>query len=253
MAIPVNPPSHPDPGAPHDQPSCEAPADRLVRGPDPLGRRQHPDAARGAGHHRGRAVVLAFDSDKRDAGYLTSDATSLHAGGYAVAADGIDIEGLPSDSLFGHARLRATGADPHADVFVGVGPADDVADYLAGVKHATVTEIADPDTRYTEHPGKAPSGKPADLDIWVAQASGTGTQEVTWPVEEGRWAVVVMNADAAAGVDVDVDVGVTAPWLRRIAAGLLTVGALAALTGAALIFLTVRRMRRAHLTTGRTP
>ena len=109
-----------------------------------------------------------------------------------------------------------------------------MADYLSGVEHATVSEIDGADTSYTDHTGEAPAGNPGDLDIWVAQASGPGTQEVTWQVEEGRWAIVMMNADAAAGVDVRADIGVTAPWLRRIAAGLLAAGSLAVLAGAVL-------------------
>lgn len=206
----------------------------------------------GVGFLAAGVAVLAFDSDKRDGDFLTTDETSLGTSGYAVDADGIDIDGLPSDSLFGRARLRVTGSESGADVFVGVARADDVADYLAGVEHATVDEIADPGTRYTDHPGGAPASAPDDVDIWVAQASGTGTQEVVWQVEEGRWAIVVMNADAAPGVDVDADVGVTAPWLRRIAAGFLAVGSVAVLTGAACVFAIVRRTRRAHLTTRRT-
>jgi hypothetical protein len=190
-------------------------------------------------------TILAVDSDKREGDFLTSDETSLATSGYAVTADGIDIDELPSDSLFGRGRLRVTGSDADADVFVGVAGADDVAEYLAGVEHSTVTEIADPDTRYTDHPGEAPASRPGDLDIWVAQASGTGTQMVTWPIEEGRWAIVVMNAEATAGVDVNADVGVTAPWVRRIAAAFLTLGALATLTGGVLIFAIVRRTRRA--------
>jgi hypothetical protein len=196
-------------------------------------------------------AILAVDSDQRDGDFLTSDETSLATSGYAVTAYGIDIDELPSDSLFGRARLRVTGADPGAEVFVGVARADDLAAYLSGVEHATVSEIGGTGTRYNDHPGGAPASSPDDLDIWVAQASGPRTQEVTWQVEEGRWAVVVMNADATAGVDVRADVGATAPWLRRIAAGLLVVGSLAVLTGAVVVFATVRRARRAHLTNRR--
>lgn len=193
-------------------------------------------------------VILAVDSDKRDGDFLTSDESSLATDGYAVTADGVDIDELPSDSLFGKARLRATGSDPGAEVFVGVARADDVADYLSGVEHATVAEIDGADTRYTDHSGQAPAGNPGDLDIWVAQASGPGTQEITWQVEEGRWAIVTMNADAAPGVDLRADLGVTAPWLRRIAAVLLVAGSLAVLAGAFFTIATARRTRRAHLT-----
>lgn len=196
----------------------------------------------------GSAVVLAgggvLHATDRDDGRITSDLFPLTTSGYAVASTGIDLGGLPGDWLLGDARLRVAGTTDEA-VFVGVAAADDAADYLAGVQHATVTELGDPATRYADHPGGSPSTVPTDSDIWVAQADGAGTQILDWTPESGDWSVVVMHADGSGGIDVVADVGATVPFIDRIANGLLVGGALGAVIGMALV-LTVARRRRAQ-------
>ena len=105
--------------------------------------------------------------------------------------------------------------DSGPGIFVGIARADDVDEYLQGVERATLDEISDPATRYIDHSGGAPMSPPGDLDIWVAQSSGTGSRVVDWSVEPGRWTVVVMNEDGTAGVDVDADVGSSCPGRER--------------------------------------
>ena len=193
-------------------------------------------------------VVLAINSRWSDGGYLTSDEIPLSTDGYAVAAAGIDLDGFPAHSLLGRARLRATSSSSDTPIFLGVARADDAAAYLASVEHVTLAEVADPATRYTRHPGGAPPTKPSSSDIWITQATGSGTQTIDWPLEQGRWTVVVMNADGAAGVDVNADVGATAPVLRRIAVALLCTGTLVALAGTLPTFAAIRpRKAQPHL------
>ena len=45
------------------------------------------------------------------------------------------------------------------------------------------------------------------VGLLAASVAGKGTQELLWPSEGGRWTIVVMNADAHAGVTADVSVG----------------------------------------------
>ena len=67
---------------------------------------------------------------------------------------------------------------------------------------------------------------PADQRFWVASATGSGTQTLSWDVRSGEWAAVVMNANAGRGVDVAVAVGAKADWVLPVLIGLLVGGGL---------------------------
>ena len=189
----------------------------------------------------GGAVHLV-DEQRRDGAYLTSDTVRVDSAGHAVTVEDIDLDGLGGDWLLGTARVRATGASG-APVFIGVAPTEDVADYLDGVAHSTATELDDP--AYTEHPGTAPGEAPTESDIWTAQASGTGTQSMTWKPSGGNWTVVVMNADGSAGVDARTDVGATVPIVDTLVHWLLALSALLAVGGGLVLrFLQVSARRR---------
>jgi hypothetical protein len=186
--------------------------------------------------------VHLIDEHHRDGAYLTTDTVHLGSSGHAVTVEDIDLDGLNGDWLLGTARIRATAADG-SSVFVGVAPADDVADYLDDVGYSTVTELDDP--AYDHHPGGPPSEAPADSDIWTAQKFGAGTQTVTWKPQDGDWTVVVMKTEATAGVDVRADVGATAPILHRAVTGLLIASVLSAAAGGlGLLMLLVTARRR---------
>ncbi len=187
--------------------------------------------------------VHIIDGQHREGDYLTSNSVDVHSAGHAVSVEEIHLNALKGDWLLGTARVRATSAEG-SPVFIGVAATDDVADYLAGVGHSTMTEIDD--TAYDERPGGAPDEAPADLDIWIAQASGPGTQDLTWDPENGDWTVVVMNQDGSAGVNAAADVGVTAPIVARVVQWLLLTSlVLGALGAVGLRFLQVSARRRA--------
>jgi hypothetical protein len=126
-------------------------------------------------------------------------------------------------------------------VFVGVAPEDAVAGYLSGVRHVTVLDFARP---VAAHPGSAQPGAPDLAGFWVSSASGTGTQTVHWPIRDGRWQAVAMNADASPGMRVTVDAGVRAPGLAGIAGGILAAGVLLLVIGSATIVIAVHRVSR---------
>jgi hypothetical protein len=193
----------------------------------------------------GGGVLLAADQSLRLDGYLTSDPIALAANGYAVTTDEVDLtdaDPLPgSDRLLGITRLRVTNGDLARPVFVGIGRADEVTGYLAGVQHSVLTEIADPATTYDERAGTAPASRPGDADVWVAKVEGTGTQTLTWPQDEGRWRVVVMNADGSAGIDLVVDVGAKVPAIRSIGRWSMVASLPVSIVGVVLLVVGVRR------------
>ena len=90
-------------------------------------------------------------------------------------------------------------------------------------------------------PGGAPATPPAQQAFWAASTSGPGTQQVTWTAAEGRWTVVVMNADGSRPVAAELTAGVTAPVLRGLWTGLGVGAVVTLLAGALLVALAVPR------------
>ncbi|GAB3147492.1 hypothetical protein GCM10027258_40950 [Amycolatopsis stemonae] len=184
----------------------------------------------------GGATLLWADRTQRDAdGYLSASSTFVSAG-YAVASDPVRLEGLSVPKLtsfVGDVRIRATGDRP---VFVGIGRSGDVERYLAATEYAVAGDGT--------HAGGAPAAPPGDAGVWVASASGAGTQTVAWPVLAGQWTAVVMNADGSRGVSVRAEAGATAPALGWIALALLASGALVLAGGVVLIAVAAHRASR---------
>ena len=106
-----------------------------------------------------------------------------------------------------------------------------------------MTDVDDAQPEYDEHTGGAPTTDPADLDIWVAQAHGPGTQSVHWTPEDGTWTAVVMNADGDSDVDVKADVGATVPLMELLTSALWIGGAAFAVIAAALVVAGLVRKR----------
>jgi hypothetical protein len=93
----------------------------------------------------------------------------------------------------------------------------------------------------TDVPGGPPAVPPADLDMWVAQTSSSGTQTLEWTPAAGNWTVVVMRADGSAGVATTLAVAATVPGLTVAAWGLLGGGAVLLAVGGLLVALALRR------------
>lgn len=161
--------------------------------------------------------------------------------GHALLFDAIYVRGdLPSSGSFSATlKIEATGQDE--SLFVGVGPTDDVATYLAGVPGDRVVQVDWPGEVRTEPlpGGTAIPGPPTGETFWEASESGAGTLNLDWVVTDGDWTIVVMNADGGADVQVEGNVTVTMPALGPISVTLLvfglvvlTIGALLTISGA---------------------
>jgi len=200
----------------------------------------------------GMGVLWADQVARGSDGYLTSPTRSLSTGQYALATERITLgltgqdvgSGLVDQSL-GTVRVRVTGTVADRDVFVGVARSAEVSRYLAVAGYSTVTNFGAGTTTYREHSGSAPSGAPGEQTFWAGTASGAGTQTLTWTPESGQWTVVVMNADASAGVAVRADIGATAPVLGWIWIALLVTGLVLLAIGAVTIVLAVVSASRA--------
>jgi hypothetical protein len=205
----------------------------------------------------GAGVAALWENGKKDdQGYLSTRTERFHTRTAALRTENLDVDlggtgpGLGSE-LYGKVRLRVT---PRAgkDVFVGIARTSDVAHYLHGVGHASVTDLDyDPfAARYATTGGARRAAAPATKHIWDAQSHGRGAQTLTWDVSDGDWSVVVMNADGSAGVDAGVRAGASAPFLDEVAWGALGTGAVLLLASLALLYAGARTPRRPRHETG---
>jgi len=105
------------------------------------------------------------------------------------------------------------------------------------VAHDQLRDIDDDGVRYQREDGEASAGTPGEQAFWVASASGSGTQTVTWRPRSGEWALVIARADGSPGVRAKVDVGAKAPSLVGLGVGLLIGGLLLIALGIALVVL----------------
>ncbi|HEY0775596.1 MAG TPA: DUF4389 domain-containing protein, partial [Nocardioidaceae bacterium] len=197
----------------------------------------------------GAVLGVADRTLRNDQGFLMSPLQTVSTSTYAVATEPLTIDaGTTGDyvpqALLGDVALRAQGND----LFVGVARSADAEAYLAGVEHTTLVDIRGVgETRtpvYEDSAGGAPAVGPQQSDIWVASASGTGEQELSWAPEAGDWTLVLMNADASPGVAADVSVGAEARVLGWVALGLLVGGGLLLLLSIALVLAALYGGRR---------
>jgi hypothetical protein len=190
------------------------------------------------------AVVEATMRD--DDGFLMVGDEDLTTDTYALTSSNmvIELDGAASsvpDAVLGDMKFTAS---PLSDepLFIGLAPTDDVQRYLGDVRHDTVEDLFRPDYRTTE--GGRPGGRPAAQGFWTESSSGAGEQTVVWEPREGDWTVVVMNADATAGIDAQATAGAELPVLEWIVAVLLIMAAVGIVVGALAIALAVRAAGR---------
>lgn len=181
---------------------------------------------------------------QRDNGYFTTPSERYATNSYALTTPRLDImadEGVPDTAPVGVVGSVMIGGSAAAgkEIFIGIGPRNEVAAYLNGVSHSEITEVRfNPFlVDYRDVAGTQIPARPADQGFWAASASGTGEQQLEWDLRSGSWAVVIMNADASAPVVVDMKAGARSNLLWPVFVGLLVGGILFLLIGVPLIVL----------------
>jgi hypothetical protein len=191
----------------------------------------------------GAAIGWATATQRDDAGYFATSTERYETTRYALTSDEVDLGQPGPDDWWADRDLVTVRvvADSAAEwpLFVGIGLEDDVESYLAGVAHDEVTDVTFDPFRSTYRAeqigGTSTPAPPQDQTFWVAQTSGSTTQTLTWDAEPGRWALVIMNADATSGVIADVEVGAKIDGLVALSIGLAVAGAVLIAIAAALI------------------
>jgi hypothetical protein len=194
----------------------------------------------------GGGWLLWADRTQRDGGYLWTPSTTVSTTGYAITAEGLELQGSSADRVLdqvvGTVRVRATATDPATALFVGVTTTPDAQRYLSGVDHIRLDSVGSGVTGRVVNPGGgAPATAPGATDIWVARTSGTGPQTLQWHPSRGSWTVVVLRADGGAGLSARLRAAATVPAAPWIAAAVLGLGVLVAAIGGLLIGLAAHR------------
>jgi hypothetical protein len=198
----------------------------------------------------GIAVLAAYGFARDDDGYFNSGRKQLDSATYAITTEdidlGVDEADWAPDEILGKVRVQIEGNKP---VFVGIGSDDDVDRYLGDVAHDELIDFHGDDPELDLHEGRAPRTPPGEQGFWVAESEGSGEQALTWDAEFGRWTAVVMNADAARGIDVEADAGVKLDWVIWAGLGMFVVG-LPMTVGAVVVILLIGRRASRGSTTG---
>ncbi|MGS0688786.1 hypothetical protein ACVBEQ_27170 [Nakamurella sp. GG22] len=130
-------------------------------------------------------------------------------------------------------------------VFVGVGPTAEVNRYLAGVATERVDDLNLSPYRLntTRTDGSAEAQAPGDQSFWVASSESSNRAELSWAIADGRYEVVVMNADGSAGILTSAEIGASLPDSTGIWLTIVVIGGAAMIVGGALVFVGTRRNR----------
>ena len=154
--------------------------------------------------------------------------------------DGLNGFDIVTGSPTLHINAESIGEN---GVFVGVGPTDEVDRYLDGASTETVTDLdLSPfhiDTVRSD--GASTVEPPAAQNFWVASSESTNEAELTWKLEDGRYEIVVMNADGTAGVLTSGSIGASLPNSTPIWLFVLSLGILIMIGGGVLLYSGIRQ------------
>lgn len=209
----------------------------------------------GAGALTGGGALVWMDNTQRDSGFVAAPSVAVSSLGHAVVATGFRAEGSGFpwfvDHVLGTVRLKASAHDDAHDLFIGIGPAPEVSAYLRDVEYTELTRFgarwgggAWREHDVIAHHGSAPAAPPTSAPVWAASASGHGAPSLTWRPVAGDWAVVVMHADAAPGIDARVQAAATLPGLWWIGATVIGIGVLLLAGGGLAVGIAVHRASR---------
>lgn len=198
----------------------------------------------------GSVLLGLYGTQRDDAGFFETSSQTLSSSGHAVVTPDVDVNIGPLAGVWlptgdrAAIRIRVDSA-AGSPAFVGIGPSDQVADYLTDVEYDEVTDFgwAWTDVEYRHFDGGAPSSPPGSQDFWVAQEEGSDTLTLEWDIQDGSWTAVVMNADASDSVRAGVSLGARFDILLPIGIGMVVGGVILLVIAILLIVLGARSPR----------
>lgn len=185
----------------------------------------------------GAHVVLAVGRDTDVSGWVGSDPYQR-------------VSGLSGWRTLRLAAPAASAApSPAGSTSASASPSGGAAASSPPATTAAAGASAAPGASASAAPGTAvrPAADPSGSDMWVAQATGTGSAQLTWHAQDGRWSLLVAGiaADGSA-VNPTLEMSwprvVSSPWLVPG----LVLGGLLVLAGAGLLGRDWWRTRTGH-------
>ena len=193
----------------------------------------------------GGTLTWALQSYRDSSGYFTTHAHHYQTSSYGLSTESLDVSGVTGalESGLGKLRITVSSANATKPLFIGIARTQDVKRYLGRVEHDELRDISFDPFRidYRRLGTAAPPAPPATQSFWQTHASGTGTQTISWPIKEGHWSAVVMNADGSRKVTVDARLAARLAGAWWFVAAFLALGALSLAGGAALLYSGVRK------------
>ncbi len=197
----------------------------------------------------GTVVGVAASIERNGDGFFDATLERLSTSTPAITTSESQLRADPGppvwflDFLDVTVRIKVDAGD--ADLFVGIGPRDEVDAFLDGVARDEIVKVDRFRVDYEVVQGSPMATPPADEDFWVASATGTGLSEFTWDVVDGSWVAVLMQSDGSPGLVAEVTVGVQSGALVPIAFAMVVTG-IALLVIAVMIIVLAVALGRGH-------
>lgn len=184
-------------------------------------------------------------------GFFTTPVQTIGSRGFALTVPDINGQLVGEWQRWGLARARATvrvtgSSKLDTPVFIGVGPTARVSKYVSGVARDRIKSIdlRGSSVQYDHVDGTMPPSPPGEQDFWVAKVAGSGSRTLEWALQQGDWAVVIMNEDASAPVAVDMRLSARFGIIKPLIAGLIAAGTVFLAVGVALVVMGGRDVSR---------
>lgn len=191
------------------------------------------------------AAIIVVDRSQRDGtGFLVDDREyEVNTESIAVTASAEQLFAYETEldvfnEFVGPIAIDVAPRDG-SNMFVGLAREADVDRYLTSVWHDELA-VTDTGIDASTHQGAKSVAEPGSQDFWAQSLEGERTLKLKTSLDDGDWKVVIMNADAEAGVVADVRAGGRFESLVWVGVGTLSTG----LTGLAAAIAGIVAMRR---------
>ncbi len=203
----------------------------------------------------GGGATIWVDTEHVDSeGFITSDTIQIERSSRAIVMGSIDIDEDALDvldwmGLVTDFKVEGSNNDPSKGIFIGVGEESDLEAYLNDVNHdemdwSDIGWLDFDEVTYENKSGSSEPTAPTSETFWRVSAHGLATQTMEWETEAGSHSILLMNDDAATGVDLSavfkVKVSEALIW---VGLGLLIPGILALVIGSLMVFFAMPRSR----------